>query len=150
MRKTFGEFGELDHRQHFHHARLDLRRRTPGDAQTEADVCRHRHVGEQRIGLKHHADLALVRRQAGDVGAFDADLARARRLEACDHAQRRRLAAAAGAEQRDEFATLDREIEGLHHGVGAVKFLNAAEGEKRHAGVLYGRERAARAPCPTS
>ena len=33
------------------------------DLQAEGDVLRDRHVREQRIGLEHHADVALVRRR---------------------------------------------------------------------------------------
>ena len=43
------------------------------------------------------------------VPAADQDLARARHLEAGDHAQGRGLAAARGPEQRHELAGLDRE-----------------------------------------
>ena len=53
----------------------------------------------------------LVGRQPGDVGAVDQDLALGRLLEAGDHPQRRRLAAAARAEQREELALADREAE---------------------------------------
>ena len=38
-----------------------------GDLEAEADVVGDVHVGEQRIGLEHHADLALVRVEVGDV-----------------------------------------------------------------------------------
>ena len=51
-----------------------------------------------------------MRRQAGDVVAVDQDRARGRLLEAGDHPQRRRLAAAARAEQGEELALGDVEI----------------------------------------
>jgi hypothetical protein len=38
--------------------------------QREGHVLGHRHVREQRIGLEHHADAALVRRQLRDVAAL--------------------------------------------------------------------------------
>ena len=80
--------------------------------------CADRHVGKQRVGLEHHADRALVGAQMRDVLAVDANFACGRRLEAGDHAQSRRLAAAAGAEKGDELAALDGEVEVLDDRVG--------------------------------
>ena len=71
-----------------------------GDAQAVGDVGEHVHVRKERVALEHHADVALGRRQIGDVAAGDDDPAAGRRLEPGDHPQRRRLAAAARAEQR--------------------------------------------------
>ena len=51
---------------------------------------------------------------AGDVVAVDQDLARGRLLEAGDHPQRRRLAAAGRAEQGEELALRDLEVELAH------------------------------------
>ena len=56
-----------------------------------------------------------------------------RRLEPGDHAQRRRLAAAAGAEEGHELAALDREVEVLDHGLGAVGLPDAGQREERIA-----------------
>ena len=84
--------------------------------------------------------------QIGDVLAVDADLAGGRRLEAGDHAQRRRLAAAAGPEERDELAALDRELEVLDHRVGAEGLADAVEFEEGHGGSLSACRRARRAP----
>ena len=63
------------------------------------------------------------RRFGGSVGhvlAGEQDAAGVRGLEAAEHAQRRRLAAAGGAEQRDELAGLDGEVEVVHGDVAAV------------------------------
>jgi hypothetical protein len=62
--------------------------------QPEGEVLVHRHVRKQRIVLEHHANVALFRRHVDDVLAVEADGAFARLLEAGDHLQRRRLAAA--------------------------------------------------------
>ena len=59
-----------------------------------------------------------------------------RRLEAGDHAQGRGLAAAAGAEEGDEFAALDREIECSHHGLRAEGLAKIFDLEKCHAFAL--------------
>jgi hypothetical protein len=68
-----------------------------------------RHVGEQAVGLEHHAHVALAGRHWGDVAAVDQQLAAGRLFEPGDDAQRRRLAAAARSEQRDQLARLDLE-----------------------------------------
>ena len=56
-------------------------------------------------------DVAAVGRDAREVDAVEQDLAGARRLEAGDHPQRRRLAAAGGPEQREELARGDLEVD---------------------------------------
>src|ERR1700741_1086659 len=56
-----------------------------------------------------------------DFGAVDADGAAARRVEARDHAQGGRLAAAGGAEQREELALLD---------------VHGDRGDRAHAAVI--------------
>ena len=66
---------------------------------------------EERVALEDGVDVALVRRQSGDRAVAEVDRPRARLLEAADHAQRRRLAAARRAEQRVELAALDLERE---------------------------------------
>ena len=129
---ALGELRQLDHRQHLVDARLELGRRPARDLEAEADVGGDRHVGKQGVGLEHHADRALVGAQMGHVLAVDANFARARRLEARDHAQSRRLAAAAWSEEGDELAALDREIEIPDDRVGAEGLANAGQGEKRH------------------
>ena len=53
-----------------------------------------RQVREQRVALEHRVDVALVRRRERHVLAVQQDLAAGRLLEAGDHPQRRRLAAA--------------------------------------------------------
>ena len=57
--------------------------------------------------LKHRVDVALERRERRDRRARHQDLARGRRLEAGDHPERRGLARAGGAEQRQELARRD-------------------------------------------
>ena len=63
---------------------------------TEADIAGHGHIGKERIRLKDHANVALVGWFAGEVHTVHHDAARSGVFEAGDHAQRRRLAAAAG------------------------------------------------------
>ena len=59
--------------------------------------------------------LRAARRQVVDQLAADLNDAAADLLEPGDHAQRRRLAAAGRADQRDEFAVGDLEVDAVHH-----------------------------------
>ncbi len=106
-----------------------------GDLEAEGDVLRHGQVGEQRIGLEHHADVALVGLQPRDVLAADDDGAGGRLLEAGDHAQHGGLAAAGRAEEGDELAGADIEVEILHHGRRAIGFADVLD---REEGVGHG------------
>jgi hypothetical protein len=74
------------------------------DAQAEGDVLEHRHVAEQRVVLEHKAHVALAHMHVGGVFAAEMDAAHVGRLQPGDDAQQRGLAAARGAEQRDQFA----------------------------------------------
>jgi hypothetical protein len=77
-------------------------------------------VREQRIALEDQAAIALPGRQVGDVALADGEFAGARRDEARDHAQRRGLAAAGGAEQDQELAVGDIDGDVVDHGEVAV------------------------------
>jgi hypothetical protein len=68
-------------------------------------------VREERVRLEDRVDVALVRRQSCDVAVADQELALVWLLEARDQAQRRRLAAAGRAEQGQELAAADRQVE---------------------------------------
>src|SRR5690606_13004535 len=103
--------GEPDAFELLSDAAADLRL---GDAlalEPEGDVALDRQVREERVALEDGVGRAAVWRQVGDVGAVDPDPPAARPLEAGDHPQRGRLAAAARPEQREELAAVDREIE---------------------------------------
>ena len=64
---------------------------------------------EERRALEDHVDGALVRRNAGDVPALEDDAPLGRPDEPGEDPQQRRLAAARGAEQRDELTVADLE-----------------------------------------
>jgi hypothetical protein len=74
-------------------------RRDLAHLQAEADVLGDGHVREQRVGLEDQAAIALPGRQAVTSRSPMVIRAGARRIEAGDHAQRRGLAAAGGAEE---------------------------------------------------
>ena len=90
-----------------------------GDLQGEAHVLGDRHVRVQRVVLEHHRDVAVLRRDVGDVAVADEDAARVDLFEAGQHAQRRGLAAAGGADENEEFAVGDLEVELVDSGASA-------------------------------
>ena len=59
-------------------SRASLGRAHPAHPERELDVVRHGHVPEQRVVLEDEADLALARRNAGDVAAVQRRRARGR------------------------------------------------------------------------
>jgi hypothetical protein len=71
-------------------------------------------VGKERVGLEDHAQVPLAGLQLVDDLAVDADLPSGRLLEPCDHPERGGLAAPRGADQHDELALRDDEIQTLH------------------------------------
>src|SRR5205085_8044720 len=94
--------------------------------------------------LEHEADRVRAARLAPT--ARDVDAARCLRRKPRDKPQRSRLAAAGGAEQRDELAAFDVEVDWTERGHAAViDFGDAAHphGEAGHAGRGIG-ERAGR------
>ncbi len=113
-------------REHLGDPLVGLGLRHAGDLQPEGDVLRDGQVRKQRVGLEHHADIALVRLQPGDVLAADDDGAGGRLLEAGDHAQHGGLAAARRAEEGDELAARDIQVEILHHRRGAEGLADIA------------------------
>ena len=79
-------------------------------AQPVAHVLGDGHVREQGVVLEHGVDVAAVGRDARDRLAGEVDLARGRLLEARDHPQGRRLAAARWPEERVERPAGDLEV----------------------------------------
>ena len=70
----------------------------------EGDVVADRQVRKQRVVLEHHVHGPLVGWLAGHVAVAQQDAAARRQLEAADHPQGRRLAAARWAQEREELA----------------------------------------------
>ena len=81
-----------------------------GELEREAHVLAHGHVRVERVVLEDHRDVAVLRRLVVDLLAADRQLAGGDVLEPGDHPQRRRLAAARGADEDHELAVLDREV----------------------------------------
>src|SRR6185503_11910026 len=84
-----------------------------GELEAERHVVVHVHVGVERVGLEHHRDAAPRRLDLGHALAVDVELALGDALEAGDHAQQGRLAAARRADEHAELAGLDLEVDTL-------------------------------------
>ena len=69
--------------------------------------------------LQHQRHVALGRTPSGDIDAVDEDLPIGRLVETGDQPQRRRLAGAGLAEQHEELAVGDLEVEARQRGVAA-------------------------------
>ncbi len=82
--------------------------------QAERDVVRDRQVRVERVVLEDHRDVAILRREVVHDALPDRDRPVADLLEARDHAQRGRLAAARRSDEDEELAVLDVEREVLH------------------------------------
>ena len=98
-------------------ALLPLGLRHAGHLQREAHVVAHGHVGIQGVVLEHHRDVAVLRRQVGDVTVTDEDAAGVDLLQAREHAERGGLAATGRSDQDHELAVADVEIELVDGGV---------------------------------
>ena len=124
-RIALGEVVEGDGVQHAHHLVLDLRlgQLVLAHFQREGRIGEDGHVRPDRVGLEHHAEVALVGRHEDvaargiDDGAVDFDVAGRRALQSGDGPQRGGLAAARRPEQREEHALRNFEgdvLGGLH------------------------------------
>ena len=83
----------------------------PAQTQPVGDVVAGRHVREQAVGLEDHAHVAVVRRHLGDVLAVDEDPTGVGDVEPGERAQRRGLAAARRAQQRDQLTGRHLQVE---------------------------------------
>ncbi len=123
LRLAIDQVGDVEEAGGFRHPCLDLRLGIVLQAQPERHVLCDRHVRIERVVLEHHRDVAVLRRHVVDDVAADHDVAVADVLQARDHAQRGRLAAAGGADQHDELVVGDVEVDAAH-GFDVVVTLN--------------------------
>ena len=110
--------------QHTHDLLLDNVLRLFLERQAEGDVVVNVHVGEESVLLEDGVDLALVGRDADDVLAVEEHLALARLQKAAEDAQKRRLAAASGAEQGDELIFVNVKRDALENDLSVLKALD--------------------------
>ena len=90
-------------------AAIDVGTRRLAHPQPVAEVLAHRHVRVERVVLEHHRDVAIARRELGDVAPADQDRPLGDVLEPGDHAHQGRLAAAGRADQHHELPARDLE-----------------------------------------
>ena len=102
VRLLAGLLAELDQVEHV--LDLLLHRLDAAPAQAEGDVLEDVEVREERVGLEDGVHRPLVGRQVGHVLVAELDRAGGGLLQAGDHAQGGGLAAARGAEEREERA----------------------------------------------
>ena len=97
-------------------------------------------VVEEEGELRDDGDLRAQRAQrvVADVDAVDRDPPLGHVVEARDQIGEGALAAAAHADERDDLAGLDREVDVLQHGLGAVAKADVLEDDP----AAHGRERA--------
>ena len=118
---------ELDLPGHIPDAGFDLGLGQLPDRERIGDVGEHGLMRVERIGLEHHGDVAVFRQHVGDIALADEHLARGDRFEAGDHAQRRCLAGARGAEQDEDFAIPCLQAQALDHLHAAERLVDVLE-----------------------
>jgi hypothetical protein len=80
------------------------------------DVALDGEVGEEGVALEDGVDRSPVGRGGGQVLAVEEDLAAGRRLEAGDEPQGRGLPAPGRAEDREELAGTDLQVDAVDRG----------------------------------
>src|SRR5215212_7520587 len=110
MRFAVAEFLHLHEGERLSDPATGLLPRRLREAQPEGDVLGDRQMGEEGVALEYGVDVAPVRRCVRHILAVQQDPSCAGALEAGDHAQRRRLAAPARAQQREKFPRRDVQV----------------------------------------
>ena len=121
------KFGDAQPLGGVQHLAAPLGDRELANFQWKLDILEDRHVGVEAIVLEHHRDVAMPRLGVGDVAAADADSAGTRHVQPGDHSQRRALPAARRAQQHEELAVGDVDIEPMHGGIAAEALGQAAD-----------------------
>ena len=112
------------------HALGDLRLGQLARAQRRGDVLRRRPLRVQGVALEHHRQVALGRRGAGGIQAVQVHRADVGLLEPGDHAQRRRLAGAGRAEQDEERAVGNVELQPVERLHGAERLRDPGRDDR--------------------
>ncbi len=112
--------GEVEHLRRVLHLLADGGLVLTGDLEREAHVVGDGHVRVERVVLEHHRDVPVLGRQVRDVAVADADSAAVDVLQAGQHAQRGGLAAAGRADEDEELAVLDLQLELVDGGLVAA------------------------------
>ena len=75
----------------------------------------------ERVVLEDHGDVAVLRRDVGHVALADEDAPLVDLLEAGEHAQGGGLSASGGADEDEELAVGDLEVELVDGGAGLAR-----------------------------
>jgi hypothetical protein len=114
------------------HLPVDLFGRDAAQLERESHILRDGHMRIERVGLEHHGDVAILGRQIIDHAAVDPELAIGDGFKARHHAEQGRLAAARGADQHDEFAIGDFDIDTVDNRHIAIGFVDAFQRDRSH------------------
>ena len=117
--QTLEQVIDLEHGRDFVHPAANGCARFSLYLEREGDVVEHVHVWIQSVGLEHDADVAPLRRPAGDVFVAEEYPPAIDNVQPAHGEQRRRFAAARRTEQREHLAVLDFEIHRIDDGVFA-------------------------------
>ena len=91
------------------------------------DVLEDGHVRIERVALEDHGDVAVSRIDSVHHLLADAHRSAGRLVEPRDHAQRRRLATAGGAQQHEQLAVFDVECQVIDRNDVTEAFRDLAE-----------------------
>ena len=95
--------------------------------QAELHVLPHRHMGEDRIVLEHHADVSLGGIQIVDTAVVEVEIAALDAVEASDHAQQSGFTAAGRPQQCKKLALLDLQTQIRDDDVLSVLFQSMSD-----------------------
>ncbi|MCY1366625.1 hypothetical protein D9M69_535290 [compost metagenome] len=125
---------DLQQLGHARHLGVDLGGRQLADLQAEGDVLAHAHGRVQRVGLEHHGDVPVLGAHAADVGVVDHDRAAADALQPGDAVHQGGFAAARRADQDEELAGVDLQLDVLQgvRQAAAVGLVHIAQFEGSH------------------
>lgn len=118
--------GQADQLQQLITTFIALGSRQPSNLQAIDNVACHIKVRKQRVILKHHADIASLDRQPGDVLIIEQHLTDIQAFKAGDQPQGGGFAATGRAENRQRFAGLDGQVQILYSNGAIGKCLAAA------------------------
>ena len=111
---------------------LDLGLGDLAQLEPEGEVLAHRHVRVERVALEDHRDVAILGRDVVDDAVADPQRPGGDLLEAGDHPQAGRLAAARWSDQDHEFAVADLQVEVLYGLEIAVHLVDVLERHRCH------------------